>query len=156
MGLNDESFQLMALKMSLDQCQIEYKEAINGLEALQQVQKKNSKSLEFDFILLDLNMPIMNGFEACKQIKQFYDQEKQLFKVNQNRDVDNVPLMVACSGFIDDDTQNRCQEVGFDVIIEAPLSAEKIRNQILPLVEEKRSQMRKGSVCEVPSIDDVE
>jgi len=26
----------------------------------------------YDFIILDLNMPILNGFDACKRICEFY------------------------------------------------------------------------------------
>ena len=39
-------------------------EGVNGLEVLQFVQ--TNPKLKLDFILLDLNMPIMNGFEACR------------------------------------------------------------------------------------------
>lgn len=28
----------------------------------------------YDLILLDLSMPIMDGYECCKQIKQHYEQ----------------------------------------------------------------------------------
>lgn len=27
----------------------------------------------FDIIIMDLNMPMMNGFDSCKKIKQFYN-----------------------------------------------------------------------------------
>ena len=32
----------------------------------------------FDAIILDLNMPIMDGYEACKQINQIYERLKQM------------------------------------------------------------------------------
>jgi len=50
-------------------------EAINGLEALELVTQQQKK---FDFIILDLNMPIMDGFDACKQIIDFYSDENKL------------------------------------------------------------------------------
>lgn len=65
--------------------------AVNGLEAVQEVQKSIQQFVEskdknghvigpdapinretslvhFDAIILDLNMPIMDGYEACNQI----------------------------------------------------------------------------------------
>lgn len=33
----------------------------------------------FDVIILDINMPIMDGFQACKQISQFIN-----FEINQS------------------------------------------------------------------------
>ena len=45
-------------------------EASNGIEALELV--KGSLKEPFDLIFLDLDMPIMDGFEACQKISQFY------------------------------------------------------------------------------------
>ena len=39
-------------------------EGVNGLELLQYIQINPNAKL--DFVLLDLDMPIMDGFEACK------------------------------------------------------------------------------------------
>lgn len=96
---NDDAFQLMACCHNLTQCGIEVKKTINGLEALQSCMAQNST---FDFILLDLNMPIVDGYEACRQMKQFFDHEGQLFVV-ENRV--KIPLLIAFSGFVDADTE---------------------------------------------------
>ena len=50
-------------------------QAINGLEALELVTQSKEK---FDFIVLDLNMPIMDGFDACKQIVDHYSDEHKI------------------------------------------------------------------------------
>ena len=42
--------------------------ALNGLDAFELV-KKN----QYDLILCDLNMPVMNGFICANKIKKFYD-----------------------------------------------------------------------------------
>lgn len=50
-------------------------QASNGQEALDKViyLERNSKPEELlDIIFLDLNMPIMDGYEACSKIKEFY------------------------------------------------------------------------------------
>ena len=42
--------------------------AVNGAEAV--VKAENG---EFDLIVLDIMMPVMNGFEACREIRRFSD-----------------------------------------------------------------------------------
>ena len=62
-------------------------EAVNGLEVLQFVQMNSQ--IKLDFILLDLDMPIMNGFEACRQIIDFYE-NSNMFRLEkpQNNPID--------------------------------------------------------------------
>ena len=42
--------------------------------------------MNIDFIILDLNMPIINGYEACKKIKEVYDDSNKLFSVKNSTD----------------------------------------------------------------------
>ena len=60
---NDCDFQLLQLTSVLKRVNAKVTEAINGMEALEAVTQATEK---FDFIILDLNMPIMDGYEACK------------------------------------------------------------------------------------------
>lgn len=48
-------------------------QALNGKEVLQQL-----KSRRYDLVLLDINMPEMDGIDACKLIKQRYPEVKVL------------------------------------------------------------------------------
>lgn len=43
-------------------------ECVNGKEVTEEVKTKHA---EYDYILLDVNMPIMNGVEAAKKIREF-------------------------------------------------------------------------------------
>ena len=62
---NDNPFQLMACVLNLKKYNMEVIEAVNGYEAVQKVKKCISDNTEINFILLDLNMPILDGYEAC-------------------------------------------------------------------------------------------
>jgi CheY-like chemotaxis protein len=46
--------------------------ADNGYVALQKV-KEQDNACYFDIILLDINMPISDGFDACEKIHQYID-----------------------------------------------------------------------------------
>jgi CheY-like chemotaxis protein len=61
--------------------------ATNGHHAVEKAQKKH-----FDLIIMDLNMPIMDGFEATVKIINHY-RECQLNFVNSNP----APYIVALS-----------------------------------------------------------
>lgn len=57
------SFDNMEVKLDAD----------NGIELLE-----NLKSISIDVLLLDLQMPEMDGFEACKRLNEFYPEIKIL------------------------------------------------------------------------------
>jgi CheY-like chemotaxis protein len=44
-------------------------EAVNGREALDKVEEASEKGEEFDCILMDNDMPIMNGPDACREMR---------------------------------------------------------------------------------------
>jgi signal transduction histidine kinase/CheY-like chemotaxis protein len=47
-----------------------YSVAYNGLEAVQQFNRSVEQRQSFDTIFMDVSMPVMNGFEATRQIRQ--------------------------------------------------------------------------------------
>jgi len=61
--VDDEAFNLYLLKNILTKWGVTYKEANNGLEAVEMAQNEH-----FDLILMDMRMPIMDGLEASTNI----------------------------------------------------------------------------------------
>ncbi len=64
--VDDEPLLIKGMKYSLEQEEYEIDEAIDGEEAL-----KKAKSKNYDMIILDLMLPKKDGFQVCKEIREF-------------------------------------------------------------------------------------
>ncbi len=62
--VDDEQEIVRAVQMSLEKVGFEVLTAQNGLQAISQVNTESP-----DLVLMDVNMPVMNGFEAVQQLK---------------------------------------------------------------------------------------
>ena len=63
-------------------------EAQNGHEAYEHAQDslkdKENKTGQFNLIVLDLNMPISDGYEACKKISNLYNNSNKIFRKDKS------------------------------------------------------------------------
>lgn len=64
--VDDNAINVTILSKIIAQWNIQFEIAINGQEALEK-----AKTIDFDLILMDLSMPIMDGFEATFRIRNF-------------------------------------------------------------------------------------
>lgn len=85
----------------------------NGLEAIELYQ--NTKE-PFDLILMDLEMPLMGGFEATYEIRQY--------EIEQGSEP--VPI-VAVSGFVESNTLHKCLKSGMNQCAHKPYTANMIK-----------------------------
>lgn len=77
----------------------------NGLEVMKYLETKNA-----DVILLDINMPVMNGIDCVKQIRSLEDKVKA-----------NVPI-IAISGNAANYTVDYLMAVGFNEYLPKPIN----------------------------------
>ena len=68
------------LEIQFKKCNFEVSCARNGYEALEKVQRSVAEECPFDLVLLDLQMPISNGYETAMNILNLYDKNK-IFKL---------------------------------------------------------------------------
>jgi CheY-like chemotaxis protein len=80
-----------------------------------------------DVVLLDLNMPVMDGFEAARQIRQF---EKQT----------NAPraVIIAITGLGDDIARSKAYQHGFDYFMSKPVRPQHLTNMLESIIHAKR------------------
>ncbi|HEY5602868.1 MAG TPA: response regulator [Gammaproteobacteria bacterium] len=88
----------------------------NGQRALEA-----ANSGHFDFILMDIQMPEMNGIEATRRIRQL---------ANKNR---NIPIVALTANIFAEDKTN-CLAAGVNDILIKPIDEEKLINIILASV----------------------
>jgi len=79
--------------------------AENGREAL-----KRMTETSFDLILMDIQMPVMNGVEATVEIRRLEE--------NSSRHIPIVALTAHASA----DDQERCMKAGMDAYLSKPVS----------------------------------
>ena len=64
--VEDNHVNIIVTKKFLEKWGLKVDVAINGLEAV-----NHARAIEYDLILMDLHMPLMDGFEATKKIREF-------------------------------------------------------------------------------------
>lgn len=109
-------------------------EAINGKEALEKFEKMFMKSKCtnptcklscYRLIIMDLNMPIMDGFQATEEILSMYKNNPNFIK--QGCPPVNI---VALTSYTDLKTLNRCHEIGIKKVFHKPLKSDEIKKII--------------------------
>ncbi len=82
-------------------------EAVNGAVAISQVQK--SESNPFDFILMDVQMPYMDGYEATRLIRKM-----------KNKRLANLPIIAMTANAFEED-KKRALESGMNAHLSKPI-----------------------------------
>lgn len=77
--VNDEPFLIMSYSNQF-QFRFDVEVAENGYQALQIV--TSNETDYFDVIILDINMPIMNGLEAIDRIRDYYHVKDESYGSN--------------------------------------------------------------------------
>ena len=99
--------------------------AENGLVAL-----KKAKEKEYDVILMDMRMPIMDGLEATRKIREF---DK------------NVPIICMSANVYKED-KIAAEESGMNDFIEKPLERSDIENKLLKFLNKKFTETSEEQV----------
>jgi CheY-like chemotaxis protein len=93
--------------------------ADNGLEAV-----RKATRARYDVVLLDLNMPVMDGFQAAAALGQLWP----------------APALIACSAWDDAETRRRTAELGFFKHLRKPVPFQAVTAALreVPPIKEGR------------------
>ena len=110
--VEDNDLNQRLMKISLTRYHYNVIVAVNGLEGVQMF--KNQK---FDLILMDIMMPVMDGFEATNEIRNLESADSSL---------GHTPIIAFTANTINNDRE-KCVNGGMDDIIEKPFDINKFR-----------------------------
>jgi hypothetical protein len=88
----------------------------NGEKCIEEVKRKR-----YDAVLMDIIMPIMDGIEATKHIRQLHTNAR--------------PYIIAVSAAVQNSDKHRCHQVGIDGYLTKPVLKEKLEAALSPLVK---------------------
>lgn len=108
--VEDNSLNQKLMSINLTKLHCIVKTASNGLEGL-----KSFKNHKFDIILMDLMMPVMDGYESSREIRKYELEDKSR---------GYTPIIAFTANTLNNDFQ-KCIENGMDYLMEKPFNAYK-------------------------------
>ena len=90
--------------------------AVNGKDAVEKV--KASKAGDYDLILMDIQMPIMNGYEAAQEIRKIADEK-----------LSKIPIVAMTANAFSEDIQN-AKAAGMNDHIAKPIDVGKMMETV--------------------------
>ena len=119
--VEDDPINQMVLKMILKKWEgTEVSFANNGAEGLEKLKKES-----FDLILMDLQMPVMDGYEACIAIRN-----GDAGALNKN-----IPI-IAVTADVMESTKQRVIKIGMDDYLAKPVNKDRLYVKMTRLLEE--------------------
>ena len=116
--MEDNSLNREIATVLLEETGAVVEEAENGLVAVNMV--KNSSPGYYDLVFMDIQMPVMNGYEATRAIRALPDAEKAA-----------LPIVAITANAFDEDRQNAAK-AGMNGHLSKPFDMQ----QLLAMIEE--------------------
>lgn len=108
-------------KIILEDCGLHVDLARDGLECVGKVVQKPVGS--YDFILMDIQMPNMNGYLATQKIRTIPEKN-------------TIPIIAMSANAFDED-KKQALKAGMDGYISKPIDMDKLQSQIIEILKEK-------------------
>ena len=130
--VDDEEFNLYLIRNILNSWGVLFSEAHNGKEAVDLADKN-----VFDMILMDIRMPVMDGYDAAKRILAHRPSSKiiALTATTNSSDIQKIEL------------------AGMHAFLQKPFTDSDLMQAILNLIPEQSEEFKEDPVAEVSTID---
>ena len=117
--VEDNEINQLVAKQNLENFGLEVFTADNGKIAIEEVKNKN-----FDMIFMDLQMPVMDGFESSKRIREF---------------APTIPIIALSAAVMDEDLQ-MTQEAGMNEHLAKPIDIKELKQILKKYIKTTNNQ----------------
>jgi len=114
--VDDDPFNLLVTGNLIREFGFPFKSAIGGKEAIETVKSLNNEGLPIKVILMDCQMPIMDGYATTKILKE-------MMKRNE---IPQIPVIALTANGNNKDEIQRCSEAGMEDYLTKPASQKAI------------------------------
>lgn len=115
--VEDNHINQVVLKTMLQRLNVECETADHGGKALLMLQQAQVQGAAFDLILMDCQMPVMDGFEATQRIR------------NCGESYANIPIIAVTANALSSDKE-RCLQSGMSDYLSKPFQLDDIRGKL--------------------------
>jgi signal transduction histidine kinase/CheY-like chemotaxis protein/HPt (histidine-containing phosphotransfer) domain-containing protein len=120
--VDDEEYNRLLFKTILDRWKLEYREAVNGIEALEMV-----KTESFDLLFMDVRMPGIDGLKATKFIRD-----------ELNIKASEMPVVGISAACTNEDRQ-KYEKAGMNAFLSKPFTEAMLLTTILSVIRKDAS-----------------
>ncbi|OIW31442.1 autoinducer 2 sensor kinase/phosphatase luxQ [Coniochaeta ligniaria NRRL 30616] len=125
--VDDNPINVKLLATVLRKLKHSFSTACHGLEAVQLYKDSLNGARSFDMIFMDISMPVMDGFEATREIREL---ERQA-RVKRCK-------IVALTGLSSEESRDEALASGSDVFLTKPVKLDKVRRLMDEELDESR------------------
>ena len=115
--VEDNHINQVVLKTMLQRLNIETEAADHGLKAITLLDQADENNQPIDLILMDCQMPVMDGFEATRSIR------------NSNKRYADIPIIAVTANALSSDRE-RCIRAGMSDYLSKPFQLDDIRSKL--------------------------
>lgn len=115
--VEDNHINQVVLKTMLQRLNIETEAADHGLKAIALLDKADANNQPIDLILMDCQMPVMDGFEATHNIR------------TSTKRYANIPIIAVTANALSSDRE-RCMKAGMSDYLSKPFQLDDIRSKL--------------------------
>jgi len=120
MIVDDDSFNRYIVVTLLESLNLQIAEACNGKEAVEKTRHFDRVGCPLKVIIMDCNMPEMNGWEATEVIVEDY----------KRKNISKLPFIIGYTAFSGIEEITQCERSGMKKVLMKPVNAEVLLKSV--------------------------